>query len=438
MERRSWWILFAVCLLVAPITFVLGRWSQSATPPNSNAEQTHFASESRSLGKTQRTSEATDFARVTIENLGEVEFDQIFELLHSAPKEALLGWTKRLEALPVAPRKTAAIKVFFKTLAQIDARTAVDLALGMDRADPRWTAIGAVSVATPAANLSEVARMYSALDEKKLPIAGDFIANWSATNPEATARFISSYPGKVENRDIASFIFNWAGLDPAAATEWLVNADANRRDPVVYMGFYGGWMLSDRAAALTDLATRAADKTLQKAIEMVTENLFTDSSEAARAFILTLPSSAPQEAAVSQITAHITGIYLGAGDYLHLKPDEVAKWLLTLPDSLGHKEIGSVVDRWAGEDQAAVDAWYNQMQPQMRNRLLAEQCGAFNWNLPGPSFRAGLRISDPELRQNTFRQIFKDMVEEGKQGLLQKAELSAEEAGELRRILKHL
>jgi hypothetical protein len=112
--------------------------------------------------------------------------------------------------------------------------------------------------------------------------------------------------------------------------------------------------------------------------------------------------------------------------------------LLTLPDNLWHDQIGSVIDRWAGEDQPALDAWYNQMPPKGRDRLLAEQCRAFNWNLPKSSFKAGLRISDPELRQNTFRQIFKDMVEEGKQELLRKAELSGGEARELERILKHL
>lgn len=403
----------------------------------SNPEETRLASDVRSLQESQRAIEVADLTKVTIENLGEVEFDQAYELLRFAPKEALLGWAKRLEGLPVAPRKTTAIKAFFKTLAQIDAKTAVDLALGMDRADPRWTAIGAVAVATPAANLGEVARMYTALAEKKQPIVGDLIASWSATDPEATVRFISSYPGKVENGDIASFIFNWAALDPAAATAWLVNADANRRDPVVYMGFYDGWVLSDRAAALTDLAARSTDKTFEKAVKSVAEDLFNESKEAVRAFILTLPSGATQEAVVEQITGHITGFYLG-GDYLHLKPDEVAKWLLTLPDNLSRKEIGSVVDHWARDDQTAVDAWYNQMQPPMRDRLLAEQCLGYNRNIPTTGLQAGLRISDPELRQDTFRQIFKDLEEEGKQQLLQEAQLSAEEAGELKRILKHL
>lgn len=204
------------------------------------------------------------------------------------------------------------------------------------------------------------------------------------------------------------------------------------------MGFYGGWMLNDRPAALTDLAARSVDKTFEKAVKSVAENLFTDSAEAARAFILTLPSSATQETAVAQITGHITDVYLGSGDYLHLKADEVAKWLLTLPDNLSRGEIGPVIDDWARDDQPALDAWYSQMQPPMRDRLLADQCRAYSGNIPTTGLQAGLRISDPELRLNTFRQIFQDMVEERRQELVQAAELSAEEAGELRRILKHL
>jgi hypothetical protein len=437
MERKSWLILFAICLLIAPITFALGRWGRPAQP-HSNTAQTRLVAEVRSEQEQQRASERVDLARVTIENVGEVEFDQVYELLRSAPNEALLSWTRRLEALPVGVRKTAAINAFFKTLAQIDARKAVDLALGMERAESRWTAIGAVGIATPAAELKEVARMYMAIGETRIAIAGDLIGTWSATDPEATARFLASYPGKVANDEMAVFLGNWAALDSPAAAQWLASADPSRHDPLVFASYYDGWRLSDPGAALSDLATHAGDKKFQNAIERVTENLFTDSAEAARVFILTLPDPATQEAAVSQVTGHITNIYLGGGDPLKLKADEVTKWLLTLPENLWQKEIGGVMDNWAREDQPAVDAWTSQMTPQMRDRLLAEQCAAFYGNIPETGLRAGLRISDPALREETFRKVFADRGEEGKEELLQSAGLSAEERGELKRILQRL
>lgn len=382
--------------------------------------------------------ELADFSSVTIENLGNVEFDQAFELLRTAPKEALAAWTKRLENLPLTPRKTAAISMFFRTLAQIDTKAAVDLALNIHKADPRWTAIRAVDVAAPSGNLPEVARMYSALSEAKLAVVGDLIGRWSMTDPEATAQFLASYPGKVTNDEIARFVGNWAALDPAAATQWLDETDPSRRCAQVYATFYSGWMLKDRTAALEELAARGGEKIFKKAIQMASENLFTDSPDAARTFVLMLPTTAAQKAAVDQVTLHITGVFLGSGDYLQLKPDDVAKWLFTLPDNLWQKEIGAIMDRWADTDPLGVDAWLSQLPPQSRDRLLAEQCLAFNWNLPTAGLKAGLRISDRELREKTLREIFEEKVEEGKEEILQKAELSGEEAAELHRILKKL
>src|SRR5438105_1346472 len=104
MQRRHWLIFFSCCL-VAPVAFALGRWTvldkrQSTTRPVAHA------SGAASSEQMRRAVEAKDFTRVTIENLGQVEFDQAYELIHSAPEEALIEWTRRLEAMSVTPRKT--------------------------------------------------------------------------------------------------------------------------------------------------------------------------------------------------------------------------------------------------------------------------------------------------------------------------------------------
>lgn len=435
MQPRAPLVLIVLCVLVAPIGLVLGRWSVSTTLSSTSPSTAALLSEARdSANAGPSVTEPGDLSNVTIENLGQVEFDQAFELLRSAPKEALTAWTRRLELLPVTPRKTAAINVFFKTLAQIDTKTAVDLALSMERVDPRWMAIGAVDLAAPFQSLPEVARMYTAINETRLALVGELIAKWSMTDPEATARFLASYPGKVTNDEIAPFIGNWVALDPAAATKWLSETDASRRCPEVYSAFYEGWILKDRIAALEDLAARGGDKIFKKAIQKVGQNLFADSPDAARSFVLKLPTSAAQKAVVDQIA----GAYASGRDYLHLKPDEVAKWLFTLPDNLWHGEMGYALEQWAGNNPSAVDAWLNQMPPLTKDRLLAEQCRGYKWNLPTAGLKAGLQIRDHELREKTFHEIFQDMAKEVREELLQKAELSGEEAAELERILKKL
>ena len=433
MQPRTPLVLIVLCVLVAPIGLVLGRWSVSSTLPSTLPSDAVLRPEAHgSANAGPSLTEPGDFSKVTIENLGQVEFDQAFELLHSAPKEALTVWTKRLEGLPTGPRKTAGITAFFKTLAQIDARTAVDLALSLNLHEPRWTAIGAVSNAIPAANLNEVARMYVALNEKKLGLT-DLVVSWSRSDPVATAEFLSSYSGEVDNRDVGQLMANWAALDPAAAREWLAKHPVHR-DEAVYAGFYSGWLEHDRAAALNDLRTRLEDQTFKKAFEVVSKDLFKDSQEAARAFILTL-SPVAQETGVDAIVNDVTAIYLsGAPD---LKGDEVAKWLVTLPENLWHQNLGAILNRWPEQAQAARDEWIDQLPPATRDAVLADFCQAsYNTHMPTDNFRAGLRIRDLKLRQETFRNIFGDMDQEARQELMANAQLLPAEVEELARILK--
>src|SRR5689334_115158 len=67
--------------------------------------------------------------KVRLENLASVSFGELYDLIHEASREQRASWAKQLEALPAGPRKLAAIDVFYKTMVQLDARTAIDLAL---------------------------------------------------------------------------------------------------------------------------------------------------------------------------------------------------------------------------------------------------------------------------------------------------------------------
>jgi hypothetical protein len=416
--------------LASPIGFALGHWS-GATARYQTIAGEYPVREAGAEHKPTGLSQTTDYSSVMIENLGQVDFDQAFRLLHSAPKEALTAWTKRLEGLPVGPRKTAGITAFFKTLAQIDASTAVDLALSLNLHDSRWTAIGAISNAIPAANLNEVARMYTALNEKKLGLS-DLVLNWSRSDPVATAEFLSTYNGDVENSDVRYLTANWAALDPTAATEWLARHPV-RREATVYAGFYSGWLEHDRAAALDDLRTRLDDQTFSKALEVVSKDLFKDSQAAARAFILTLPPAA-QETGVEAIVGDVTAIYLSGAP--ELKADEVAKWLITLPENLWHQNLGEILNQWPEQEQAARDEWIDQLPPGTRDAVLANYCQAYRSHMPTDNIRAGLRIRDPDLRRETFRNTFGDMDQEARQELLANATLLPAEVKELAKILQ--
>ena len=116
MERKNW-VMLATLSLVAAISFGLGHSSgshsdsnvgqrskparSSETAPGLTATQREdLPSQLHNNEKSYTATGTTDLAKVRIENLGQVEFDVAFDLVKSAPKEVLAGWTKRLENLP--------------------------------------------------------------------------------------------------------------------------------------------------------------------------------------------------------------------------------------------------------------------------------------------------------------------------------------------------
>jgi hypothetical protein len=433
MERRALLILSATAIAIALLGFAAGRQGAETTDTVRASGVNSSGGELRR--RSIREEEIADLSKVTIENVGQVEFEQAYRLLQAAPREVLSDWTRRLEALPVGPRKTAAITTFFKTLAQLDAKTAVDLALTLTRREPRATATSAIKAATPASSLAEVARLLTSVKLEGMQVyATGLIENWSWTDPVSTSQFVASHPEIADETGLSLLLSNWAALDPAAAKAWLDQLDASRRDPGVYQGFYFGWFEQDRPAALSHLIANAGDEKLNKAVEGVAYFLFSESPATARAFVLDLPEGHARKTAVSGITTDVTALYLRGSP--SFSADAVAKWLFTLPADNWQDNLGSVVSKWSGEDPAAVDHWLNDMPIPTRDQVAAEFCLAYDSDDPQRNFAAGLRINDPELRESTFREVFKKVGSKKRaRELLQRANLPPEQAATLERIM---
>lgn len=433
MARRTFLFLAATTVAIAFLGFAAGRQSVGTTGTVRGPGVNSPASELRR--RSIREEEIADLSKVTIENLGQVEFEQAYNLLQAAPREVLSDWTRRLEALPVGPRKTAAISTFFKTLAQLDAKTAVDLALTLTRREPFVVATSAINAATPASSLAEVARLLASGKVEKMPVsATSLIVNWSCTDPVSTSQFVASHPEMAHENELSLLLGNWAALDPAAAKAWLDDLDASRQEPRVYRGFYSGWFEHDRPAALNHLIANAGDEKLNKAIEGAAYVLFSESPATARAFVLDLPEGPARKTAINEIATEAAGRFIrGTPSF---SADAVAKWLFTLPADNWQDTLGSVVSKWSEQDAAAVDHWLNDMPTPTRDRVAAAFCLAYDSDDPQRNFAAGLRIDDRQLREATFREIFKKVGSKKRaRELLQRANLPPEQAADLERIM---
>jgi hypothetical protein len=433
MERHALLSLSAATFAIALFSFEAGRQSRGTKDAIPTAD---FSRRDAELHRTSvREKEIADLSKATIENVGQLEFEEAYDLLRSAPREVLEIWVRRLEALPTGPRKTAAISTFFKTFAQFDTKTAAELALMLTRHEPRWTAIAAISAAAPAKNLPDLARMLASLNLKKFTVT-ELVVSWSRTDPVSTSQFLAAHPDMIQAYDLKLLMSNWAALDPAAAEAWLDNLEADRRDAGVYEGFYDGWFERDRTAAVNHLVAHAADEKRKTSVESCAETLFLDSPNDARAFVLNLPKGNARDAAISQITAHVRGF---TRESESREPATVAQWLLTLPEDAWQGHIGYVISSWSEEDGAAVDRWLGEMPTETHDRIAADFCLAFNWDKPQRSFEAGLKIKDQQLRQETFRQAFKKIDSKKRaRKVLSRMNLPPEQAAELEGIVAGL
>src|SRR5438046_1633145 len=58
--------------------------------------------------------------KIIIRNIATVPFSELYDVLKAVSREQLLDWAHDLEQMPEGPRRTAAIRTFYKSLVQID------------------------------------------------------------------------------------------------------------------------------------------------------------------------------------------------------------------------------------------------------------------------------------------------------------------------------
>lgn len=434
MERKSSLIWLGATVAIAWIAFEGGRQIKIATG-NNYAGKTPEANVDRIDSRPNINVSEAEFANVRIENIGQVSFEQAYEFLHNASPEALMHWAGQLEKMPTGPRKTAAITSFYKVLTQVDTKTAVDVVLSTGQRDARTTAFRAIKGAAPASGLPEVGRLMIDLKARGYATT-DLMLEWSRFDPLNASKFAAAHLEDIDSNGLQLLLTNWAAADPAAAKTWLDQLDPKRQEPDVYEGFVGGWLESDRTAAVSYLVEHAGDQKFGRAIERAALELFAESQDTARSFVLNLPAKA-KDAAINQIEAYATGRVFGSE--IEFPVEEVAKWIFAMPQDVWGDHIGHVVRSWSDKSPDAVEAWMNAMPINVRDQVAAKFCLAYDWEEPQRSIEAGLRITDRRLREQTFQGLVKQVgTLKRARELLQRVNLSSRDEAELNRIVNSL
>jgi hypothetical protein len=354
------------------------------------------------------SADAQVFDRILIRNIATVPFVELFDLLRSAPARTRDGWIKQLDEMPDGPQRNAALSSFYKTFVQIDPHTAADSVARLHDKYGRYLAVEATIGAAPLSAMREMADMLVKLPSDTIWGArrdfwGDVISDWSAVDPVAAAHFLEEHPDVSADRSMI-LLSNWAKVDPEAAKAWMERQPASLQTEDAIVGLVGGWSDHNETNAAAFVVAHASEENFKRASNNLADNLFHRSPDEARTFLLRLPNEARAEA-ISEIVSMTTGVVLGLSESWERPPEDVAKWILTLPKESWNKAMENVLANWDSRDETGLARWISQLPIETRDQVAADYCSARDLRHPEQAIAIGLTIKDATLRDQSLRKV---------------------------------
>ena len=366
--------------------------------------------DSTSLSQRQEVLAENPLGKATVREIATVPFSELYDVLRSASREQLLAWARDLEQMPRGPRQRAAVTAYYKSLIQVDHRAAIEALFKAENLNMRDLAIDALLKAAPESIWGDLAEMMV-----RLPYQGrgayreDVIWNWSRVDPKAVSQFIESHPVNQEEDDrVFKLLCHWPNIDPAAAREWL-EADASRQTKDAFRAFVMSWAEVDPAAAINYAVANATRLNFQEAINGLAYQFVRLSKDDATKLMLVLP--AEQAKAAMQKMADTTNAVLvgGVPEGYQRPPDEVARWMVSLPVELWNDSIGDVAEEWLTRDASAATGWLNQLSPDRREVAIVSFCRAAESDSAEHVMTLASTINDRSLRDRVLGEFARQL-----------------------------
>jgi hypothetical protein len=357
--------------------------------------------------------------RITIRDIATVPFSELYDVLKSASREQLLAWARDLEQMPRGPRQRAAVTAYYKSLIQVDHHAAIEAVLHAENLNLRDVAIEAMMKAAPESIWADLAEMTAQLSYPGRGYAGDeLIRNWSRVDPVAASQFVEKQrfsagvrlPGDEFDRFV-SLLSNWGEIDPSAARTWL-EADTSRQTEDTFRAFVTSWGRVDRAAAIDYVVANADRANFGGAINELVYDFVRSAKEDATRLVLLLP---PEQAkAALRNVADITNPRVidpnidRPADYQR-PPEEVARWMVSLPVELWNESIGLVAQAWMHEDALSATNWFDQLRPEMREVAVVSLCSVRQSAYRDDVIKLAWTIRDPTLRERALGAVARSL-----------------------------
>jgi hypothetical protein len=364
-----------------------------------------------------------DYQQLDVHDIIKRPFAQFYDALRFAPPAARNEWARELQKMPDTCQKTAALRGYYKLLAQLDPDAAIRLVA--ESQDP--TALEAVIGATPQSALPQLAEMIYRLPSEPQQKAENgehddypslVLSAWSQLDPAAVAHFIDDHendPSFARTDESDRFqsergwvLQNWTAVDPEAAKAWADRlGDKLPKDALA--DYVYGWLCFDRSAGIDYTLHHATDPVLKDVVSAIGADLFDESPDNALAFIKKLPTSEMQRNVASEIARHCWYAALeDPTDTTHASRS-VGEWLLTLPPEFWKEPFSNLIPYWP-EGPQDFCSWIQQLPPQTRDTLVGEFAVSQLEDLE-KSAEAAFEVTNPRLQEQLLMALLRNVHE---------------------------
>jgi hypothetical protein len=394
--------------LIIPIILAVGvigglfAWRSHYKPPDDRQVfQVHSPPPLIEGDKPPRSLQETKDQAVLLDKIAGASLQQVRNLLASRSSREIADLARRLQSLQPGSISTAKINLFFQAWSEIDAPSALQVALaftGWSRPAALEAVIDGLQPAAAAALVSTLAQLSPAAlaPPLKQHLMEKGILKWSQLDPRGAAAFLSSSDVSAMSpmtwNQVAE---SWASSDPASALDWIDHQTDKEAARTSMQGLISGWWQKDPAAAETYARSHTDTLAGQQMASMLANRMAANEPERAAEWASRL---ANQDARImSELSVGVA--------WMETNPTAASRWVETLPDEDRNAIAGAVSTSWARNDPEAAARWISSLTGEMRDAAISGYTSSIAPTDPANALTWALNISNDRQRNKIAASI---------------------------------
>jgi len=231
-------------------------------------------------------------------------------------------------------------------------------------------------------------------------VVSEVIGNWARENPREAAAAIDQLPlGSTHTNVVARIASQWFGkaTDKNEPVNWALSMAEGEARTRALGSIFSRWSSSDPAAAAA-AAMALPNEDRASVVQSIFHSLNQKDPQAALQWVSSLPDEKQRSEAIRRTLSNITD----------KNPQEAVTMLNSLGMGSNAAAVGTIVERWAGNDLSAAADWVKQLpNGEVRDGALGKVANRYAGDEPETAVAWAQAINDPKARTSALESVVK-------------------------------